>query len=314
MKLRAKGNGLKSLFGKAGQKLARLQNKPRSGTPPRAEVGGPLDAINDEFHDTYAAARKEARQEVPVFVVLGDELIVFHRERRVASSFAPNAFHVIKSVSHAPLAIFATFERLDGAALDEPAREHLAEQRERLGDALARLERDSDELTGQTSNDLQTVLKACIDFLDPPRSSATSENLAAFAGALGPILLRLADEATQLQLDALHKHVERAIQGVTPEERAAIQVVVAGDHQARERSLAMQYFQRRLREPEDVEHRVTYAEGVSDEQAALALVGTRRLDHAIGRAFFGEEHRLQRDILGDAAHKRLRALDMPPID
>ena len=89
--------------------------------------------------------------------------------------------------------------------------------------------------------------------------------------------------------------------------------MVTGDHQARTRSLGMQYFCRRLDEPADSEHRVTYAEGVSDEQSALALVGTRRLDRAVARAFFGDPQRLQRDILGDAAHALLAESKLPRI-
>jgi hypothetical protein len=316
MGLRATGTRLQALVEKVSaewQRVARLRSEPRASSPPRASVGGPLDAINDEFHDTYGVARNEARHEAPVFVVLADELIVFHRDTRIASSFAPVTFHIIKSVSHAPLAIFATFQRLEGKTLDATGREHLAEQRKLLGDSLERLARDAGELPASTQRDLRTVLQACVDFLDPPRSSASEENLAAFAGALGPVLLRLADDATQLQLDALHKHVERALGTLTAEDLARLHVVVAGDHQARARSLAMQYFQKRLGEPEQVERRVTYAEGVSDEQGALALVGTRRLDRALGRAFFGEEQRLQRDILGDAAHARLKAFELAPI-
>ena len=58
---------------------------------------------------------------------------------------------------------------------------------------------------------------------------------------------------------------------------------------------------------------VTYGENVSTEQEALALVGTRRLDKYIARAFFGDEKRLQRDVLGDAATRCLDRMDLPPI-
>ena len=75
------------------------------------------------------------------------------------------------------------------------------------------------------------------------------------------------------------------------------------DHQARARSLGMQYFQKRLGEPPGAEERVSYAEGVADAEEALALVGTRRADRAIASAFFGDPHRLQRDVLGDAVRR-----------
>ncbi len=73
--------------------------------------------------------------------------------------------------------------------------------------------------------------------------------------------------------------------------------MVTGNHQARARSLGMQYFRRRFAEPEGAEDRVAYAEGVEDPEEALALVGTRRMDREISAAFFGDEKHLQRDVL-----------------
>ena len=293
--------------------MAQLWNRPRTGPPPRFQVGGPLDAINDEFHAAHAESRGEARREVPVFVVLADALILFHRGERTSWSFSPRAFHVIKSVAHAPLVIFAMLYGRTDEHLDPRLRAQLGAQRERMVESLARLDQDARELTAATRDDLRSVLVACIDFLDPRRAHVSEPARDAFAGKLGPLLLRLSDAATQLQLDALDEHVEYALSTLSAEARSELQVVVAGDHQARARSLAMQYFQKRLREPPDSERRVTFAEGVADEQAALALVGTRRLDHAMARAFFGDEQRLQRDILGDSAHARLQDKVLAPI-
>lgn len=290
---------------KLGDRLSRLWSRPRTSSPARAQVSPPLDAINDQFHDSYGESRHEARCKVPVFVVLGDQLILFHRDERTVWSFAPRSFHAIKSVAHAPLAVFAGLEAQTEHELDEPARERLATQREQFVRALAHLDADAGDLSAGTRDDLRAVLQTCADFLGNTRGRVSRGELTVFARELGPLLMRLTDDATQLQLDALHEHVEAALHMLSQQDRKWLQVVVAGDHQARARSLAMQYFQLRLREPTGVEQRVTYAEGVSDEQGALALVGTRRLDHAIGRAFFSDAYRLQRDILGDAAHARL---------
>lgn len=298
---------------KVGDRLSRLWSRPRTSAPARAEVSPPLDAINDQFHDSYGESRHEARRKVPVFVVLGDELILFHRDERTVWSFAPRSFHAIKSVAHAPLAIFAALEPQTRPGDDDLPQERLAAQRAQFARALERLDTDTEELSTHTRDDLRTVLRSCSEFLEQVTGRVSRDQLTAFARALGPLLMRLTDDATQLQLDALHAHVEAALHVLSQQDRKGLQVVVAGDHQARERSLAMQYFQCRLREPEGVEQRVTYAEGVSDEQSALALVGTRRLDHAIGRAFFGDAHRLQRDILGDAAHARLEHAKLASI-
>ena len=75
----------------------------------------------------------------------------------------------------------------------------------------------------------------------------------------------------------------------------------------------MQYFRKRFAEPSGVETHVTYAEGVRDERAALALVATQRLDRSVALAFFGDEKRLQRDILGDAAERQLGSFPLTKI-
>ncbi|HEX4461642.1 MAG TPA: hypothetical protein VIA18_26865, partial [Polyangia bacterium] len=86
-----------------------------------------------------------------------------------------------------------------------------------------------------------------------------------------------------------------------------------GVHQARARSLAMQFFGKLLDEPPDVERRLVYAENVSDEAQAVTLMATRQLDRALAGAFFGHPERLQRDILGDAVHEQLATLKLPPL-
>ena len=75
----------------------------------------------------------------------------------------------------------------------------------------------------------------------------------------------------------------------------------------------MQYFQLRFAEAPGTDERVTYGENISDEAEAIALVGTRHLDRRIARAFFGDEKRLQRDVLGDAAKRCLEAQRFPRI-
>ena len=143
--------------------------------------------------------------------------------------------------------------------------------------------------------------------------SVDTTALDAFARDLGPLLLRSTDDATHVQLDSLDAHVRRALGQLDAREKKLFQVIVTGDHQARARSLGMQYFTRLLGEGEGEEHRVAYAEGITDEEAALALVGTRRLDHAIATAFFGDAKRLQRDVLADAAEAQLRDFAMPRL-
>lgn len=274
------------------------------GEPPR--VGGPLDGVNDGFHAAYDGAREEAKLDVPVFIVHGDVLFVVRRGERRELALTPRNFHVIKSAAHAPVAIFAALHR---------SGDHLVERlHASVVASLASLDAEP-ELDRETAQAIRDVLDTTLAFLTRvlgPRRPTDAE-LEAFARASGPRLLRLTTLATRVQLRALHEVVEKALAQLDAEERAGLQVVVTGDHQARVRSLGMQYFRKRFGEPDGAEDRVTYAEGVDDVDEALALVGTRRLDETIAKAFFGDPKRLQRDVLGDAVHALLVDTELAPI-
>ena len=296
-------------------KIAESGTAGASDPPPR--VGGALDGVNDGFHTAYDGARDEAKLDAPVFVVHADALFVFRDGQRREIALTPRIFHVIKSAAHAPVAIFAALHRNGnghGGTLGMPADDRIEKLREHVDAALASLDGEH-EAGRETVVAIRGVLDASLAFLDRVLGSAppTSAELDAFARATGPHLLELTKLATRVQLTALHEVVETALSELDPKMRAGLQVVVTGDHQARVRSLGMQYFRKRFREPDGVEERVTYAEGVDDVDEALALVGTRRLDTAIAKAFFGDPRRLQRDVLGDAVHALLADTEFDPI-
>jgi hypothetical protein len=272
---------------------------------PQAEPAG--EGVNQAFHAAYGRAQDLLCLDTPVFVLLAEVLVVHHRGVRAELPVRPLAFHVIKAVSHAPVALFALLER--GAPPAE-----LASFGARLDAARTELRAECAQLPDADA--LDAVLADTTAFLSevgaglPHRADARST----FAACVGPRLLALAALATRLQLDALHAAVERALASFSDGECASLQVVVTGDHQARERSLGLQYFQRRLGEPlHGEEERVSYAEAVSDEAGALALVGTRKLDRRLAEAFFGDPRRLQRDVLGDAAAAQLGRMALAPI-
>lgn len=285
----------------------------RSAPPGPTPVGRAFDQVNAGFHEHYGEAKQMRAEDEPVFLVMGDELVLVRRGERHAATFTPRLFHVIKSVVHGPIALYALLHRHGEDAIDAAAHSRLASLRDRTASALEALDDETDDPTAV--GHLRTVLVDSLAFLDRVLASgrATAADIDAFAGALGPALLRCTDDATRLQLDALHEHVTRALGRLDEREKETFHVVVTGDHQARARSLAMQYFQKLLGEEASDERRVAYAEGVADEDEALALVGTRRLDRTIARAFFGDERRLQRDVLGDAAHDRLASFPLPTL-
>lgn len=269
---------------------------------------------NESFHEAYDRVRQVAVQDDPVLVVLADQLTLVRGDARTERLFTPDTFHELKAVAHVPIAVFAACHGAEGQPLAAATREGL----ERLSQRLGPLARDFEALPAAPDGDdmvaslLHLVSMSAAFVKEALHAGVVPPRLSEFARQLGPGLLRCTRDATRLQLAALHAHATAALADLDARERAALEVVVAGAHQARVRSLAMQYFEKLLHEPPGAELRLTYAEGVETVEEALLLVGTRRLDRAIAAAFFGDAHRLQRDVLGDAAREELSELDVRP--
>ncbi|HTU63211.1 MAG TPA: hypothetical protein VMF89_32345 [Polyangiales bacterium] len=275
---------------------------------------GALAREDARFHRTYDALRQEAAHSAPTLVLFGGQFIFSDRAQRAEYPASAPASQLLKAAAHAPLGVYTLLLPL----LQDSARAEIPESlRVRLMRTQATLERaerelaefgERDGLSAEACKDSSDVLGTTREFVERTlsRGRVEKERLAELARTLGPRLLRLTEHATELELTALHAATEAALQAMTPDQRAKFEVVVAGAHQARDRSLPLQYFQKRFGEAPGEERRVAFAESVSGPTEALELVGTRRLDREIAAAFFGNPERLQRDVLGDAAQHQLK--------
>jgi hypothetical protein len=277
-------------------------------------IAPPFDAANAVFETSYATARSEAELEAPLIVLLAAELALHVRGERKSFPFSDQVFHTAKVGAHIAVALYTLAGQSEARELATDVRRRFESLRRHASDGLRALlawQAVDQDLRTELASLLESSLKFAEHVLSTGAVSVSEKDT--FAGANGDRILRITELATKRQMAALHAAVERALLELSPAERRSLQVIVLGDHQARSRSLGMQYFQRRLAEPEGADDRVTYAENVTDEKEAIALVGTRRLDCAIARAFFKDEKRLQRDVLADAAKTCLDRLQPAPI-
>ncbi|HEX2673828.1 MAG TPA: hypothetical protein VHM25_23275 [Polyangiaceae bacterium] len=263
----------------------------------------PLAAANELFRDAYGGAQDGVRDQVPILVVLATELSLRHREGRKLVPYSRPVFERAKAAAHVAVALFAYTAAESNQA---EARAGIARLLKHISAALDGSERSD------ANHEVDALLERCRTFANTACEKTPSEQVRAeFARDAGPRILRITELATCEQVAGLHEAVEATLGQLSADEQAALQVVVVGDHQARTRSLGMQYFKRRFREG-DTDERVTYGENVDDEEEAILLVAKRRLDQRIARAFFGDEHRLQRDVLGDAAKRCLERMEFTP--
>jgi hypothetical protein len=268
-----------------------------------------LLTLNEHFRQAYRNARAETLTRVgPVILLEGDTLVLLRRSTpRREASITPAEYTTLKSVSHVPLGIYVQLAPHGEARLVNERLAQLRTYRDQVAAALPVLENLG--LQGETVLRQRQILTDSLRFLDHvlDQHQVTRADLTAFTRQLGPALLANAQEAAQLQITALHAQTMKWRHEMSPEDWKALRVVVMGSPLPRQGNLAVQYFARVLGEPGEGK-RIIYAESQWDEPKALDLLGTHLLDAGIGESFFGDDRRMHRDLLSDAAAAYLKQL------
>ncbi|HSO00168.1 MAG TPA: RidA family protein [Candidatus Nanopelagicales bacterium] len=282
--------------------------------PAALDPAEPLGALDQAFHDAYAARRDEILAGIgPLIAQIDDRLVLRRAGQRSEGPARTRRFHELKAVDHVPLALFVMLSGRRGP-LDAAIRAQLLAYRPLLDAAAGDLERlglPPEQLARQ-----RRILDASRAFVDDTLAagSASPPALSAYTRALAPDLLRNVEDAARDQLETTHATVEGWRRAMTPEELDRLQAVVAVSHMSRPGNIAFQYFSLTLGERWegrfDQEHlradkRVLAAEAAEDEAAAFALLATHTLDAAVAARFFGEEDRMNRDLLADPAERIL---------
>jgi hypothetical protein len=280
--------------------------------PAKADAAAyPLAELNKSFRAAYARARQQVLDQAgPIILAEGDSLVLRRGGKRSEVRYVPAVYHTLKAVSHIPLAIYSLLFLYGEGPLSE---QHLAD----LRDYRRRIDGAGKELEGHLPEAClarqRQIITASQQFLDGVLKAkrVTNAELLAFTRRLGPLLLADIEDAARAELDAMHRQVMRWKAEMTPEEWKRLHVVVMGSAMPRKGNLSVQYFARLLREPGEGP-RIVYAESLSDEGRAMRLLGTRLFDTDIGVAFFGDKHRMHRDLLEDAAEEYLAQMDFGP--
>lgn len=261
-----------------------------------------LEALNAASRKIYAEARTRELATIPaVIIVSGDELVLRKNGKRTAATVIPAEYHALKSVAHTSLALYGHLSDGPGRPLSEDQLKSLKEYQTRLaaaGPAVEKFGFDADTLARQKQM-LARAERLTAKVLQDGKVSA--EDLTAFCRASRADVLANGAGAARAQLKGTHKQVMEWKADMTAEEWAALTVVVPGAQAARAENAAVQYFSRLFGESNGEGRRVLYAESLWDEEKALNLLGTLRLDGRLAEAVFGDRFRMYRDFLADGA-------------
>jgi hypothetical protein len=261
-----------------------------------------LDTLNVASRKMYAEARTRELSTIPVVIVVsGDDLILRKDGKRTVATVIPAEYHALKSVAHSTLALFTHLSHEPGRPLDEKRLNTLKEYHTLMTKAMPAVENfgfDAETLARQ-KRILARALKFTNAVLETGKVSA--DDLAKFCRESRADVMANGAAAAKAQLGATHKQVTAWKKNMTAEEWAGLTVVVLGSQTARAENAAVQYFARLFGETNGEGRRVVYAEGLWDEDKAISLLGTLRLDGKLSVAVFGDPFRMYRDILADGA-------------
>ncbi len=238
--------------------------------------------------------------------------MLLRKGKRTEVKTRPATYAALKNIAHIPLALYTA---LGGP---EPPAELTADRRkelERYREQVRRVKRALDGLAldKATLARQQQIVAASLQFLDGvlEAGKVDAAALAKFARGTGDLLLANAAAAAAAQLEALHKQVTTWKADMTDAEWKRLRVLILGSALPRQGNVNTQYFARLLGQSGEG-GRLLYAEGIFDEARALNLLATAVLDGHIGRAFFGDERRMHRDLLGDGAEAHLKKMKVGP--
>lgn len=281
------------------------------------EPSDPLAQLNDGFLEYYAARQRVTLAELgPAVALIGDTLYLRMSGRRHVGPARTRLYHELKTICHVPLAIQAIVGDA-GGSMNDTARANLIELRRRtlaVVDTLGERGLGPEQLARQ-----RRLLAESLDFIAAVLDvdAVHPHALRAFLRAQMPDIRENIEEAARDQLQTMHATFGAWVKLMNPREWAQLRVVVGASHMSRTGNIAAQYFTLALgdrwagrfqQEDEHAAKRVLVSEDAADEQAAFTLLATHAFDRRIDNAFFGEEGRMGRDVLADAAERLLPRL------
>ena len=261
-----------------------------------------LEVLNRATRELYAGGRARELATIPaVILVSGDDLILRKGGKRVVARVIPPDYHALKCVAHTVLGLFAHLGHEPGKPLGPDRVRLLVEYRALL--AAAGPAAETCGFNAETLARQKRIVARGLTFLDAVLKvgQVSADDLTAYCRASRPDVLANAAAAARAQLTATHRQVLAWKKDMTAEEWGSLTVIVQGGQTPRAENAVVQYFARLFGETAGEGRRVVYAEGMWDEDKALNLLGTLRLDGRLSVAVFNDPFRLYRDLLADAA-------------
>ena len=257
-----------------------------------------LDAfktLNKLLAKVYTEERAKRTQGLdPLILAEFNKVVAIKGGVRTEFLVIPPAYSQLKYVAHIPL---TTYLLVNAKPVDPPK---ITELSQMLAQAEANI--DSLNLPADLLADQKRLIEASKGILDMPNPS--HDAIVAFARSVSPTLLSNAKAAAAAQIEQLDQKVRPWVEGLSPDEKQRLRVVVSGTKAPRNGNIFSQYFAKLLGTAGE-SNQIEYIEAIFDEKALQDQAGSLALDGEIGDAVFNDGTRMYRDLLADGAKEVL---------
>jgi hypothetical protein len=266
-----------------------------------------LFALDDKMQADYADTQRiVGEMQSPVILALfngiGGQYILRRHGREVAVEPVPELYPEMKSVSHTIVGVYEIVSPYFDSPESGTWRPKLAEFNQMLKDGLATL--GDVGMPSEVEQHCRTILEGDIKFTDDALKNGTfsAEGYAAYAKSVWPSIAANVQLAGKLQVDHFEDLVTKWRKEMGEEEWSRLYALVGSAWAMRRENVHFQLLAQMMGR-EAVNDRLIMAESIPDitKDQLLMLLGRIINDRALATLVFGEEFRMDVELMGEAA-------------
>ncbi|MGK0316014.1 MAG: hypothetical protein ACI86M_002246 [Saprospiraceae bacterium] len=265
----------------------------------------PYYIANMTFRGFFSEARAKLVEEQGPFVLLiGDNLILHHDNKRDTQRVVMPLYHDLKVVAHIPFGVYVCLLYEPDGPLS-PEKEQQLISFKKLTEEVLRLV-PSRSFPSDFISIQEDLLNQSIAFMDKVLQSkiVNRTNLISFMRRNRDNIDLNTDKTAQVQLDVMLEVMNNWFSKMTEEEQMGTRAIISGRKCCRTKALETQFFSKFLRESGEG-GRVFFTEAIFEPERMLSTFGTYLISQHAGEDIYQNPHRMHEDLLAQFAEKYL---------
>ncbi|MDF1757579.1 MAG: hypothetical protein P1U74_04710 [Legionellaceae bacterium] len=245
---------------------------------------------------------KYSKNTDPLIIAWGDKLSLYHDDKTQDYPITPPNYTSLKGISHVILATFAIFDPINQFPKNiDASKNYLAELQE-INNKIDKLPMTTEQRQRQKQIVHKTIVLLNRGIKEEKISKKTVKN---YFKSIKALIMQNVEDAAVEKLKLISNQMAKIQQQLTIPEQQKLFVVIPVSKMPRTHYILGQYFSKYLNVPTD-SPRLIFAEGITDVNEIFKLVGQWQTDNKLSYSFFNKPHKMDQDLLGDAAEEYLK--------